>query len=106
MPSQSDVALEVRDLEVSFVETDGYLEVLDKISFSIERNAFVCIVGPSGGGKSTLLRAVAGLIQPTGGEVRFPGGVQGKAQTGLVFQKPNLLPWRCFFRRGEGKRRA
>ena len=94
MPSQSDVALEVRDLEVSFVETDGYLEVLDKISFSIERNAFVCIVGPSGGGKSTLLRAVAGLIQPTGGEVRFPGGVEGKAQTGLVFQKPNLLPWR------------
>ena len=94
MPSQSDVALEVRDLEVSFVETDGYLEVLDKISFSIERNAFVCIVGPSGGGKSTLLRAVAGLIQPTGGEVRFPGGFEGKAQTGLVFQKPNLLPWR------------
>ena len=68
--------------------------MLDKISFSIERNAFVCIVGPSGGGKSTLLRAVAGLIQPTGGEVRFPGGVEGKAQTGLVFQKPNLLPWR------------
>ncbi len=94
MSSQGDVALEVRDLEVSFVETDGYLEVLDKISFSIERNAFVCIVGPSGGGKSTLLRAVAGLIQPTGGEVRFPGGVEGKAQTGLVFQKPNLLPWR------------
>jgi len=94
MSSQGDVALEVRDLEVSFVETDGYLEGLDKISFSIERNAFVCIVGPSGGGKSTLLRAVAGLIQPTGGEVRFPGGVEGKAQTGLVFQKPNLLPWR------------
>ena len=74
--------------------SDGCLEVLDKISFSIERNAFVCIVGPSGGGKSTLLRAVAGLIQPTGGKVLFPGGAEGKAQTGLVFQKPNLLPWR------------
>ena len=94
MPSPSEIALEVNDLEVTFVDSDGCLEVLDKISFSIERNAFVCIVGPSGGGKSTLLRAVAGLIQPTGGSVRFPGMVEGKAHTGLVFQKPNLLPWR------------
>jgi NitT/TauT family transport system ATP-binding protein len=94
MPSQNEIALEVSDLEVTFVDSDGSLEVLDKISFSIERNAFVCIVGPSGGGKSTLLRAVAGLIQPTGGKVLFPGGAEGKAQTGLVFQKPNLLPWR------------
>jgi len=94
MPLQSEIALEVSDLEVTFVDSDGCLEVLDKINFSIERNAFVCIVGPSGGGKSTLLRAVAGLIQPTGGKVLFPGGAEGKAQTGLVFQKPNLLPWR------------
>ena len=94
MHSPTEIALEVSDLEVSFVDSDGSLEVLDKISFSIERNAFVCIVGPSGGGKSTLLRAVAGLIQPTGGKVLFPGSSEGKAQTGLVFQKPNLLPWR------------
>ncbi len=94
MPSQNELALEVNDLEVTFVDSDGSLEVLDKISFSIERNAFVCIVGPSGGGKSTLLRAVAGLIQPSGGKVLFPGMAEGKAQTGLVFQKPNLLPWR------------
>jgi ABC-type nitrate/sulfonate/bicarbonate transport system, ATPase component len=92
--SPSEIALEVNDLEVSFVDSDGSLEVLDKISFSIERNAFVCIVGPSGGGKSTLLRAVAGLIQPTGGKILFPGVAEDKAQTGLVFQKPNLLPWR------------
>ena len=92
--SPSEIALKVNDLEVSFVDSDGSLEVLDKISFSISRNAFVCIVGPSGGGKSTLLRVVASLIQPTGGKVLFPGMAEGKAQTGLVFQKPNLLPWR------------
>jgi len=94
MSSQSEVALEVSDLEVTFVDSDGCLEVLDKISFSIERNAFVCMVGPSGGGKSTLLRAVAGLIRPNGGKVLFPGGSESRAQTGLVFQKPNLFPWR------------
>ena len=76
------------------MDSDGSLGVLDKISFSVERNAFVCIVGPSGGGKSTLLRAVAGLIQPTGGTVEFPGAEEEKSRTGLVFQKPNLLPWR------------
>jgi NitT/TauT family transport system ATP-binding protein len=92
--SSNDLALRVSSLEVSFVDSDGSLEVLDKISFSVERNAFVCIVGPSGGGKSTLLRAVAGLIQPTGGTVEFPGAEEGKSRTGLVFQKPNLLPWR------------
>ena len=94
MNSSTDIALQVSDLEVNFVDSDGSLEVLDKISFSIARNAFVCVVGPSGGGKSTLLRALAGLIQPTGGEVNFPGKTESKAKTGLVFQKPNLLPWR------------
>lgn len=94
MNSSTDIALQVSDLEVNFVDSDGSLEVLDKISFSIARNAFVCVVGPSGGGKSTLLRALAGLIQPTGGEINFPGKTESKAKTGLVFQKPNLLPWR------------
>lgn len=94
MPTPSEIALQVSDLEVTFIDSDGTLEVLDKLNFSIARNAFVCIVGPSGGGKSTLLRAVAGLIRPNGGKVLFSGVAESKAQTGLVFQKPNLFPWR------------
>lgn len=94
MLSSNEIALEVRDLEVSFVDSDGSLEVLDKISLEVARNSFVCLVGPSGGGKSTLLRTLAGLIQPTSGDISFPGTIEGKARTGLVFQKPNLLPWR------------
>ena len=94
MPSPSEIALQVSNLEVTFIDSDGTLEVLDKLNFSIARNAFVCIVGPSGGGKSTLLRAVAGLIRPNGGKVLFSGVAESKAQTGLVFQKPNLFPWR------------
>ncbi len=92
--SSNEIALQVSNLGVDFVDSDGSLEVLDNISFSIARNAFVCLIGPSGGGKSTLLRALAGLIQPTSGEIIFPCAAEGKAQTGLVFQKPNLLPWR------------
>jgi NitT/TauT family transport system ATP-binding protein len=64
-------------------------------SLLIERNEFVCIVGPSGGGKSTLLNIVAGFEQPTRGTVR----VDGKAVEGphpsrtMVFQEFALFPW-------------
>ena len=91
--SSSPKALQVRDLHVDFIEEDGSLEVLDGISFDLDEGAFTCLLGPSGGGKSTLLRTLAGLITPTSGEISFaarPGGVN----TGLVFQKPNLMPWR------------
>ncbi len=94
MPSSPEIALEVRGLTVNFVETDGSLEVLDNLSFSIEENAFVCLVGPSGGGKSTLLRALAGLIPPSSGEIIFTKQGTTNPRTGLVFQKPNLMPWR------------
>ena len=64
-------------------------------SLLIERNQFVCIVGPSGGGKSTLLNIVAGFEQPTHGKVL----VEGKAVNGphpsrtMVFQEFALFPW-------------
>lgn len=94
MTSSPKIALEVRELTVNFIESDGSLEVLDNLSFSIEENAFVCFIGPSGGGKSTLLRALSGLISPTSGQIFFPQHANQKHQTGLVFQKPNLMPWR------------
>jgi len=90
----ADPALQVSSLSVSFLEEDGSLEVLDNLTFSIERNAFVCLVGPSGGGKSTLLRTLAGLIKPAGGKILFPLHHGTTPQTGLVFQQPNLMPWR------------
>lgn len=94
MSSTAEIALEVRNLEVDFTEPDGSLEVLDDITFSLEKNDLVCVIGPSGGGKSTLLRTIAGLIPATAGEIIFPGKAGDLLHTGLVFQKPNLMPWR------------
>jgi NitT/TauT family transport system ATP-binding protein len=67
----------------------GSVVALDRISLDVQPGEFVCLVGASGCGKSTLLSLVAGLDQPTGGEVR----VTGDTNPGLMFQEPALFPW-------------
>ncbi|MCJ2088463.1 ABC transporter ATP-binding protein [Methylobacterium sp. E-005] len=70
--------------------------VLENLSLSVEEGAFVAILGPSGGGKSTVLKLLSGLIRPQGGTIRIDGTpVTGpRRDVGMVFQKPMLLPWR------------
>jgi NitT/TauT family transport system ATP-binding protein len=87
-------SLVVQNLKVSFEEKDGMLQVLENVSFSIQKNAFACLIGPSGSGKSTLLRTLAGLIPYESGSIEFPEVHGRTARTGLVFQKANLMPWR------------
>ena len=51
----------------------GTLEVLKGIDLLVERGEVVSIVGPSGAGKTTLMRMIAGIMKPTGGEIRYDG---------------------------------
>ena len=64
-----DVLLDVQDACVSY----GSTRVLDHVTFTLRRGEFVGIVGPNGGGKSTLLKAALGLVPTTCGEVRLYG---------------------------------
>lgn len=91
MPRAASV-LSVRDLSVRFVDRNGGLRALEKVSFGVRTREFICVVGPSGSGKSTLLRVLAGLLSPTTGDVTFAKGRQPRI--GMVFQQSNLMPWR------------
>jgi NitT/TauT family transport system ATP-binding protein len=64
-------------------------------SFAVRSGEFVCLLGPSGCGKSTLLYMLAGLEEPSGGEILLDGdAVQGPGrERGLVFQNYTLFPW-------------
>lgn len=66
----------------------GPQSVLREVDLEVKRGEFIAIIGPSGGGKSTLLRLVAGLLRPESGTAEVLG------QTAMVFQDYRLLPWR------------
>jgi len=80
----------VRLAEVSKVYGKGRssLLALDKVSLAVQPGEFVCLIGASGCGKSTMLSLVAGLDTATAGEV----STGGKRVT-LMFQEPALFPW-------------
>lgn len=93
---ESKPLLIARNLSTVFSSPDGGLKVLQNLTFTVADGEFVAVLGPSGCGKSTLLRLIAGLLQPTGGELRYRGELitEPLPDTGIVFQKANLMPWR------------
>jgi NitT/TauT family transport system ATP-binding protein len=74
----------------------GRLLVLDAVSFRVPKNQFLCVLGGSGCGKTTLLKIIAGLVTPDAGRVEIEGrAVKGPGgDCSMVFQNYGLLPWR------------
>ena len=71
-------------------------QVLDNISFEVEKGEIVAIIGPSGAGKTTLMRCIASLDKPDEGKISFNGNGEikngKKRKMGMVFQEFNLIP--------------
>jgi sulfonate transport system ATP-binding protein len=83
--------VEIHGLSKAF----GSRSVLAGIDLKIFPGEFVSILGPSGGGKTTLLRMIAGLEQPTSGSIRFwSGHSMAGTDIRVMFQEDRLLPWR------------
>jgi NitT/TauT family transport system ATP-binding protein len=70
--------------------------ILDRVSLTVSEREFVCVIGTSGGGKTTLLRTIAGVLPPISGRVTL-GGTPVLAPTprmAMVFQHFGLFPWK------------
>jgi phosphonate transport system ATP-binding protein len=91
------VALEVRNLRAGYAGR----EILKGVSFQVDADDFFAIIGPSGEGKSTLIRCVNRLVEPTGGQVLFHGVDllkldqarlrEARRNIGMIFQEFNLI---------------
>jgi ABC-type nitrate/sulfonate/bicarbonate transport system ATPase subunit len=90
--------VEVRHASMVFGTGTNRHAVFEDISFDVDLGSFLCIVGSSGCGKTTLLRQIAGLQKPTSGSVMFNGEpvVRPTQDKAIVFQDYSkaLLPWR------------
>lgn len=83
--------VEVIDLCKSF----GDLKVLENCSFQIGQGEFVCVVGPTGCGKTTFLNLLTCLIEPTSGQILIDGEPADPRihDLAFVFQEPSIFPW-------------
>lgn len=91
MEDNREIKVQVKNLTKKF----GDLLVLDDISFNIKKGEFVCVVGPTGCGKTTFLNLLTKLIEPTAGQLLIDGEPADpqKHNLAFVFQEPSAFPW-------------
>ncbi len=92
----STALIEIDRVSKTYVRDRKLTYAIEDVSFVVPQGKIVAIVGPSGSGKSTLLNMIAGLLDPTDGQVRYAGApVKGvNTKVGYMTQHDTLLPWR------------
>jgi NitT/TauT family transport system ATP-binding protein len=85
-------------LEVDGIGKDYLIPVIDSVSFAVDAGEFLCVLGPNGCGKTTLLRIIGGLEAASRGRVMLDGRPvvfeqRHDRRVGVVFQEDRLLPW-------------
>ena len=97
--------LEINNLTKVFVDskTNEKLVALKDIHMKVKEGEFVCVVGPTGCGKTTLLKIIAGLERADEGEIFIDGETteEPSPEKGMVFQEFALFPWRSIIKNVE-----
>ncbi len=90
-----ELALETINLSKSYSTPRGEAVIVENFNLKMTRGEFICVIGHSGCGKSTVLSMIAGLNEVSGGSIVLDGKeVTGPGpDRGVVFQSPCLLPW-------------
>ena len=86
--------LRVDHLSMRYQSAEGEIDAIDDVSFSVSDGEFVSVIGPSGCGKSTMLSLIAGLMKPSGGEIKIETQKAPKDALGYMLQKDCLFEWR------------
>ncbi|MGQ9564932.1 MAG: ABC transporter ATP-binding protein [Candidatus Bathyarchaeales archaeon] len=85
----------VENLSKTYTTKEGtQVEALENISFHVNERELLCIIGPNGCGKTTLLRLIAGIDVPTRGTILIDNQETKPGRTALIFQEFSLFPWR------------
>jgi zinc transport system ATP-binding protein len=79
--------IEIKNLNFSY---DGF-PVLENVNLSIDQHDFACIIGPNGGGKTTLLKLMLGILKPSGGELKILGETPAKCRQRIGYVSQNFL---------------
>lgn len=91
----NQIKVSVQNISKTFITKDKRkVEALQNVSFDVFDREFLCVVGPNGCGKTTLLRIIADLEKPTSGKVLIDGERTRTGKAGLIFQEFSLFPWR------------
>lgn len=95
--TDAEVVLRVEHISKTYGTGDSAVQAVGDLTFEVTAGEFVCIVGPSGAGKTTMLKCLSGLLRPTSGAA-YVGGrhvVGPPPELALVFQDyaRSLLPW-------------
>ena len=85
----------LKNVSFSYYEQNNKKTILDNFNCKIKKGKFTSIIGPSGTGKTSLLKLIAGLIDPQKGEIKFENQTLNKVmnQITLIQQNPSLMPW-------------
>ena len=95
--------LDLKHVEMNFKQGRGYFHALQDINLTAHDGDFICLLGSSGCGKTSLLNIMAGYVRPSDCRVLFNGEdfTRPSSDVGVVFQQQNLFQWLTVYKNVE-----